>query len=103
MCAKYVVALFWVPEILTNPDSIHRNKRNTRNFVYAKRFERAGTGRTLKIVLVQVRWDGVHSVQTSFWSDDTYHNGCVAHSAAHANREGRPKTAFNTRFPGTRG
>ena len=76
--------LFWVPGILSNPDSIHPNRRNTKNLVYAKRYTRAGEGATLKIVLVQREPNGLLSVQTSFWSDDSYHRGCVALSKSSA-------------------
>lgn len=69
--------LFWIPEIIANPDSIHPNKRNRKNDVYAKRYRRKGAGATLKIVLVETHVDGSRSVQTSFWSDDRYHAGCV--------------------------
>ena len=64
--------LFWIPDILAKPDSIHPNKRNLRNDVYAKRYSRKGAGATLKIVLVETHPDGSRSVQTSFWSDDGY-------------------------------
>ncbi|HWE87256.1 MAG TPA: hypothetical protein VG267_20080 [Terracidiphilus sp.] len=69
--------LFWIPEIIANPDSIHPNKRNTRNDIYAKRYRRKGDGATLKIVLVETQPDGSRTVQTSFWSDDGYHAGCI--------------------------
>jgi hypothetical protein len=72
--------LFWVPEVLANPDSVDPNKRNTKNDVYAKRFKRKGDGRTLKIVLVKTHPDGSRTVETSFWSDDDYHEGCIAKS-----------------------
>jgi hypothetical protein len=69
--------LFWIPEIIANPDSIHPNKRNLKNDVYAKRYRRKGEGATLKITLVETHPDGSRSVQTSFWSDDGYHAKCI--------------------------
>lgn len=65
--------LFWIPEIIANPDSIDPNKRNTNNDIYAKRYRRKGKGAPIKIVLVGKNSDGSRSVYTSFWSDDDYH------------------------------
>jgi hypothetical protein len=70
--------LFWVPDIIANPDSVDPNKRNTHNDVYSKRFSRKGDGKTLKIVLVKTQPDGSRSIETSFWSDDKYHASCIA-------------------------
>ena len=70
--------LFWVPQILAEPDSLNPNKRNPKNDVYAKRFNRRGKGKTLKIVLVKTDSDGSRYVETSFWSDDEYHEACIA-------------------------
>lgn len=69
--------LFWIPEIISCPDSVDPNKRNIKNDVYAKRYRRKGDGATLKIVLVEANPDGSRSVQTSFWSRDSYHAGCI--------------------------
>jgi hypothetical protein len=74
--------LFWVPEIIANPDSSHPNKRNKKNDVYAKRYRRKGGGATLKIVLVETQPDGSRTVQTSFWSDDEYHERCIHKEAS---------------------
>ncbi len=69
--------LFWIPEIIGNPDSTDPNKRNKNNDVYAKRYNRKGNGASIKIVLVETQADGTRTVQTSFWSDDDYHKGCI--------------------------
>ncbi len=69
--------IFWIPEIISNPDSSHPNKRNKKSDVYAKRYRRKGDGATLKIVLVETQPDGTRTVQTSFWSDDVYHANCI--------------------------
>lgn len=70
--------LFWVPDIIASPDSVDPNKRNTKNDVYAKKYQRDGQGRTLKIVLVKTHTDGSRYVETSFWSDEKYHRNCIA-------------------------
>ena len=69
--------LFWVPDIISKPDTTHPNKRNKNNDVYAKRYRRKGDGATLKIVLVKTQPDGSRTIQTSFWSDDKYHANCI--------------------------
>ncbi len=74
--------LFWVPEIISNPDSIHENIRNNGTDVYCKRYQRS-VGNEMKIVLIAKRADSTRAVMTSFWSDATYHNGCIKLPAKH--------------------
>lgn len=74
--------LFWVPEIIRTPDSIHENIHDKGIDVYSKRFRRS-MGSEIKIVLVGQRNDSTRAVMTSFWSNATYHNGCIRMPAKH--------------------
>lgn len=74
--------LFWVPEIIANPDEIHINRRDNGREVYSKRYTRNGQGATLKIVLVAKKGN-TRAVITSFWCTDKYHRGCVKLPAKH--------------------
>ena len=76
--------LFWVPEVIINPDSIHENIRANGTDVYCKRYKRF-KGSELKIVLVGRRDASTRVVMTSFWSNSTYHNGCIRIPAKHPN------------------
>jgi hypothetical protein len=74
--------LFWVPEVLQNPDAIYDNKRENGTEVYVKRYRRT-QGQTIKLALVSERPGGDRIIVTSFWCDDAYLAGCVKHPAKH--------------------
>jgi hypothetical protein len=74
--------LFWVTDIISNPDKIHDNIRNNGTEVYSKRYDRKGKGATLKIVLVAKK-GATRAVITSFWCSETYHNACIKLPAKH--------------------
>jgi hypothetical protein len=74
--------LFWVPDIIANPDEIHHNRRDNGREVYSKRYTRSSKGATLKIVLVTKKGN-TRAVITSFWCTEKYHKACVKLPAKH--------------------
>jgi hypothetical protein len=74
--------LFWVPDIISNPDEIHDNIRNNGTEVYSKRYARKGKAAVLKIVLVAKKGT-TRAVITSFWCKERYHKACIKLPAKH--------------------
>jgi hypothetical protein len=74
--------LFWVPDIIANPDEIHVNIRDTTREIYSKRYDRRGKGATLKVVLVAKK-GASRAVITSFWCTEKYHKGCIKLPSKH--------------------
>jgi hypothetical protein len=70
-------SLFWISDIIANPDEIHDHIREDGIEVYSKRFKRSGGGAELKTVLVGMRDTATRVVITSFWCDSRYLSGCV--------------------------
>lgn len=76
--------LFWVPDILQNPDSIYDNKRVNGTEVHIKKYQRMSGLAAIKVALVTGRPGGNRIPVTSFWCDDGYLAGCVKHPAKHS-------------------
>lgn len=68
--------LFWVPDIIANPDEIHVNIRDKNREIYSKRYNRGGKGATLKVALVSKKGSS-RAIITSFWCTEKYHRGCI--------------------------
>ncbi|HTU51157.1 MAG TPA: hypothetical protein VMF56_11210 [Acidobacteriaceae bacterium] len=79
--------LFWTSDIIVDPDSIHENRRNNATEVYAKRFARANGNISLKLVVIEKRFDLQLVVKTSFWSDEDYHKECVKYPPKYQRRK----------------
>ena len=75
--------LFWVPDILQNPDNIYDNKRANGTEVYLKKYRRISGLPAIKVALVGGLPGGTRIPVTSFWCDDGYIAGCVKHPAKH--------------------
>jgi hypothetical protein len=74
--------LFWVPDIISNPDEIHDNIRNNGREIYSKRYSRRGKAAALKIVLVAKKGT-TRAIITSFWCKERYHKTCIKLPAKH--------------------
>jgi len=74
--------LFWVTDIISDPDEIHHNIRNNGTEVYSKRYKRKGKVAILKIALVAKKIEG-RAVITSFWCTEKYHQACIKLPAKH--------------------
>jgi hypothetical protein len=62
--------LFWIPEIISDPDSIHENghPRVTGTELYVKRYKRSDA--QIKVISVGTRSSGERIVVSSFWSNE---------------------------------
>jgi hypothetical protein len=74
--------LFWLPEIIENPDGIHDNIRVNQTEVYSKHYVLKSGKSQLKVVLVKRDSTG-GAVITSFWCDHKYHQKCIKLPAKH--------------------